>query len=69
VVGIPLNLGESIDYTAWQDMTELPANIFPKLISEGPKDDEGDSEEADSSEESASSAAHQLVGPSECSIP
>jgi hypothetical protein len=51
--------GESIDYTAWQDMTELPANIFPKLISERHgEDDEDESDERDSSEESASA---QLV--------
>ena len=36
-------------------MTELPGNIFPRLITEGrTEDDEEESDERDSSEESAS---------------
>uniref|UniRef100_A0A914H202 Amiloride-sensitive sodium channel n=1 Tax=Globodera rostochiensis TaxID=31243 RepID=A0A914H202_GLORO len=42
---------ESIDYTAWQDMNELPANIFPRIISFGNNDEEDDDEANDSGEE------------------
>uniref|UniRef100_A0AC34GGV7 Uncharacterized protein n=1 Tax=Panagrolaimus sp. ES5 TaxID=591445 RepID=A0AC34GGV7_9BILA len=38
---------DEIDYTAWQDMNELPNNIFPKLIDTV---DEEDEEEVDDEE-------------------
>lgn len=38
---------DEIDYTAWQDMNELPNNIFPKLIDTV---DEEDEEEVDEEE-------------------
>ncbi|CAK5016206.1 unnamed protein product [Meloidogyne enterolobii] len=42
--------GESVDYTAWQDMNELPSNIFPKLISDWNVDE--DEEDNENEEES-----------------
>uniref|UniRef100_A0A914N8C7 Uncharacterized protein n=1 Tax=Meloidogyne incognita TaxID=6306 RepID=A0A914N8C7_MELIC len=41
---------ESVDYTAWQDMNELPSNIFPKLISDWNVDE--DEEDNENEEES-----------------
>uniref|UniRef100_A0A914E563 Uncharacterized protein n=1 Tax=Acrobeloides nanus TaxID=290746 RepID=A0A914E563_9BILA len=39
---------EEIDYVAWQDMNELPNNIFPKLIDSMDDEDEMDVEASDS---------------------
>ncbi|KAI1728550.1 amiloride-sensitive sodium channel domain-containing protein [Ditylenchus destructor] len=39
---------DEVDYTAWQDMNELPSNIFPKLID---SNDDDDTEDEDLNEE------------------
>ena len=36
---------DEIDYTAWQDMNELPNNIFPKLIDTVDEEDESEVDE------------------------
>lgn len=36
---------DHIDYTAWQDMNELPSNILPKLIDTGDEEEDTESEE------------------------
>lgn len=35
---------DEIDYVAWQDMNELPNNLFPKLIDASDEEDETDVE-------------------------
>uniref|UniRef100_A0A0K0E1Y9 Amiloride-sensitive sodium channel subunit beta n=1 Tax=Strongyloides stercoralis TaxID=6248 RepID=A0A0K0E1Y9_STRER len=42
---------EEIDYIAWQDMNELPNNIFPKLIEAEDEEDEQDIDDSDSEDE------------------
>ncbi|CEF59869.1 Na+ channel, amiloride-sensitive family-containing protein [Strongyloides ratti] len=42
---------EEIDYIAWQDMNELPNNIFPKLIKAEDEEDEQDIDDSDSEDE------------------
>uniref|UniRef100_A0AC35TKR9 Amiloride-sensitive sodium channel subunit beta n=1 Tax=Rhabditophanes sp. KR3021 TaxID=114890 RepID=A0AC35TKR9_9BILA len=42
---------ETIDYIAWQDMNELPNNIFPKLIDTDEEEDEQDVDDFDFEDE------------------
>uniref|UniRef100_A0A0N4ZBV4 Amiloride-sensitive sodium channel n=1 Tax=Parastrongyloides trichosuri TaxID=131310 RepID=A0A0N4ZBV4_PARTI len=42
---------EEIDYIAWQDMNELPNNIFPKLIEAEDEEDEQDIDDTESEDE------------------
>lgn len=51
--------GESIDYTAWQDMNELPANIFPRIIVG--RFGEGDEEDSDEEDEEQMSSEVSLI--------
>ncbi|KAI1726695.1 diacylglycerol kinase accessory domain-containing protein [Ditylenchus destructor] len=54
---------DEVDYTAWQDMNELPSNIFPKLIDSNDDDDtedEGLNEEVDDDLDQEHFRAQQL---------
>uniref|UniRef100_A0A0K0EY65 Degenerin-like protein (inferred by orthology to a C. elegans protein) n=1 Tax=Strongyloides venezuelensis TaxID=75913 RepID=A0A0K0EY65_STRVS len=42
---------QEIDYIAWQDMNELPNNIFPKLIEAEDEEDEQDIEDIETEDE------------------
>ncbi|KAL3118557.1 hypothetical protein niasHT_000322 [Heterodera trifolii] len=49
---------ESIDYTAWQDMNELPTNIFPRIISFGNENEEETAELGEEDEEGTEEEHH-----------